>query len=720
MPRRTLLLLTVVAALVLPWATITPIGAASESTSTATLAVAPTRSVTVTGTGVSVFPAYDATVPRFAIRTTTAANGTVLVTAGSSDPAARVWLDGRPVDPGTPVTVSGLVPAEEFSVQITDSGGTTHQSFIYLPPGFPVLTATSSGAGPTPGHVFLTLSSFGSSDRFEAVVDDHGVPSYVRATLNPEDLKLQPNGNYSVARGLTAQLNSSFDIVELDKSFQPVASYRTKNLVNTEFHDSILLPGGGRILMAYEPNATTSKVDSVVEEVDAAGNVVFTWNSQDHTIPSDGLTGLPDYAHLNSIEVMQDGNLLLSFRHLSQVMKVNRITGAVMWRLGGVRSDFTFPDDPFGGPCAQHTARELANGDIQIWDNGSRITATTPTPLCPDPANPGGARITRPSSRVAVYHLDESAGTASLVTQIPTGKFTEFAGSAQRLGGGTLADNVLIGHSLETNAGADTTPSPTIASETTAAGATVWSLDASDGYFSYRSLKFPGTDAIAPQVTIGAPTPNAVYDEGQVPAADFTCTDAGGSNLVGCAGSTPNLTGLTDAPGQHVLTVTATDGAGNAHTTTVPYSVRAAYWPDAEVRGPHGSFTGAGVIGQPGQTAKVRTPSYAAKKFQLRVVNAGVSDDQVAVSGCGSSRHVTVRYLVGGTDVTTQVQAGTYRTSTLAPGASALLTVKLRRVKSAPVRSHLSCKVAMASVGNPARSDLTVVKLRGPRGRRTG
>ena len=702
------------AAVVVALAVVAPVAPATGSD--APPAAASIRLVTVGGAGVSTFPAYDEATARFAIRTTGQTNGAVQVTATSSDPTAQVRLDGRTVAAGASVPVSGLQAGDEVNVQITDAGGTSNQSFIYLPPGFPTLAATSSGAGPTPGHVFLTLTSFFSTARFETVVDDHGVPSYVRSTLNPHDLKLQPNGHYSVARGRTDALDSTFDIVELDQAFQPVASHTTTNLVNTEFHDSILLPGGGRILMAYEPNSGTGNLDSVVEEVDAAGGVVFTWNSKDHVDPAtDGLTGLPDYAHLNSVEVMQDGNLLLSFRHLSQVMKVNRTTGAVIWQLGGINSDFTFSDDPEGGPCAQHTARELANGDIQIWDNGSRITSTTPTPMCPDPSDPDGPRITRPSSRVTVYHLDTSTMNADLVTEIPTGKFSEFAGSAQRLGARTLDDNVFIGHSMETNAGADTTPSPTIASETTAAGAQVWSLSGSDGYFSYRSLKFPGPDAIAPKAVSVTPTPNAVYVEGQVPEADFRCTDTGGSNLVGCTGSTTNGTALDGSPGQHSLIVVSTDGAGNRHTTTVPYSVRATYQPDAEVRGPHGAFVGAGVFGQSDQKATVRTPSYATKKFQVRVVNRGANSDRVAVTGAKSNRHVKVRYLAGGKNVTRRVLAGTYRTPTLAPGAAITVTVELRRVRTASVRSRFTNRIKVASVGNPARTDLAIVELRGPR-----
>ena len=167
-----------------------------------------------------------------------------------SPPRARtprpVRLDGRTRGqrarlPPSPASQAG----DEVNVQITDAGGTSNQSFIYLPPGFPTLTATSSGAGPTPGHVFLTLTSFFSTARFEAVVDDHGVPSYVRSTLNPMTSSSSPTGTTRWPGDRTDALDSTFDIVELDQAFQPVASHTTTNLTNTEFHDSILLPGGG-------------------------------------------------------------------------------------------------------------------------------------------------------------------------------------------------------------------------------------------------------------------------------------------------------------------------------------------------------------------------------------------------------------------------------------------------------------------------------------------
>ncbi len=702
---------TTVAAVVVALAVVAPVVPAAGSHATTALAAAPTRSVTVAGAGVSTFPAYDEAIARFAIRTTGLTNGAVQVTATSSDPAGVVRLNGRPVVMGSPAAVTGLVAGDEVSVQITDAGGTSNQSFIYLPAGFPTLTAASSGAGPTPGMTFLSLSTFGNDPKYEAIVDTNGVPSYARSTLLSHDLKRQPNGHYSVAR--SEDLDTNYDIVELDAQLNPIGEFTSQGHTNTDFHDSILFPSGGRILMSYEPNPTTLLVDSLVQEVGPGGQVLLDWNSAEHMDPAvDGLSGMADYAHLNSVEVMADGNLLLSFRHTSQVMKIDRTTGDVIWRLGGVNSDFTFPDDEEGGPCAQHTATELANGDIQIWDNGS-VAGVGQNKLCPDPSDPDGPRIDRPFSRVTVYHLDDPSGPtpeAHLVQSYLPDEYSPFAGSVYRLGGRDLTDNLFIGTALGSRPDLS---QPPIALEVTAAGQTVWTLDAAGGYFSYRSHKAPAPDAIKPVVTVTNPVAGAVYDEGDVVTADLGCTDRGGSNLVSCGGPVMSGGRLDTSPGTHSLVVTAADAAGNTHQVSVPYTVRAAYQPDAEVRAPKGEWTGAGVLGgHATQTGSLRNGSHAAKKFQVRVVNRGVRSDQLSLSGRRGNRKFDVRYLVAGRDVTRQVVAGTYRSLALAPGASLEMTVRIKRLRTAPLRSQFTTQVAVGSVANPSRTDVVAAQLR--------
>ena len=118
--------------------------------------------------------------------------------------------------------------------------------------------------------------------------------------------------------------------------------------------------------------------------------------------------------------------------------------GEAVWRLGGKFSDFDFVDDEYAGPCAQHTATQLDNGNILIFDNGS------PNPdnayfndasMCPDPADPGGDPVGRQFTRVTEYALDAESGTASLVWEhaSPAGGapwFAFFAGGVNRLDNG--------------------------------------------------------------------------------------------------------------------------------------------------------------------------------------------------------------------------------------------------------------------------------------------
>ena len=77
---------------------------------------------------------------------------------------------------------------------------------------------------------------------------------------------------------------------------------------------------------------------------------------------------LPD--SVNSASWTPDGHVLISLRHLSQVIKINRKTGAIMWKLGGPDGDFTFHGkDP--GPSWQHDARLHEDGTLSLFDNGN-------------------------------------------------------------------------------------------------------------------------------------------------------------------------------------------------------------------------------------------------------------------------------------------------------------------------------------------------------------
>ena len=62
------------------------------------------------------------------------------------------------------------------------------------------------------------------------------------------DLKLDGNGRFTVHRPTTTPDRTGGALVELDDQFQEVARHETVDgLVDTDDHDSLLLPDGSRV-----------------------------------------------------------------------------------------------------------------------------------------------------------------------------------------------------------------------------------------------------------------------------------------------------------------------------------------------------------------------------------------------------------------------------------------------------------------------------------------
>ena len=116
-------------------------------------------------------------------------------------------------------------------------------------------------------------------------------------------------------------------------------------------------------------------LEGVIQEVDLkTGRLLFEWHSLDHVALAESYYKVPpnprltfDYFHINSIEVDTDGNLLVSARNTHTIYKINKRTGNVIWRLGGKRSDFTFPRAVRF--AWQHDVRRQPDGTLTLFDN---------------------------------------------------------------------------------------------------------------------------------------------------------------------------------------------------------------------------------------------------------------------------------------------------------------------------------------------------------------
>ena len=145
--------------------------------------------------------------------------------------------------------------------------------------------------------------------------------------------------------------------------------------------------------------ALSPLLDSVVQEIDIrTGLVVWEWHALGH-IPLGDSYATPansadfDAYHLNSIEPLSGDRLLLSARDTSAVYEIDRVTGRILWTLGGKASSFRL------GPGArfyfQHDAQLLGR-------NGSHCSTTKP-----------GHQCEAPSSRGLVLALDMRRRTAT-------------------------------------------------------------------------------------------------------------------------------------------------------------------------------------------------------------------------------------------------------------------------------------------------------------------
>ena len=157
-----------------------------------------------------------------------------------------------------------------------------------------------------------------------------------------------------------------------------------------DFHDFIMLSENHFIIMLnYEKKvsnipaglnpARNVKVGACIIQELVDGNVVWQWDATHYPelyVNSTALnnfstdTATQDYCQLNSMTIdPHDSNLILSFRELNQVVKINRKNGEIIWRLGGKNSDFPLtPDQVF---LKQHSVTLANNNEcLLMLDNG--------------------------------------------------------------------------------------------------------------------------------------------------------------------------------------------------------------------------------------------------------------------------------------------------------------------------------------------------------------
>ena len=232
---------------------------------------------------------------------------------------------------------------------------------------------------PAPGTIFL--GNFADNPHLVAMKST-GQFLFARQMPSPcYDFRLQENGL------LTYFQNTGQKYYGMDSAYNVVDSFYTGNGYETDLHDLRILPNGNALLMSYDVKIIDmSKIvpggqkdaevtGLIIQEIDPAKNVVFQWRSWDHFEITDADSvnlslGVIDYCHGNALEIDYDGNIILSSRNMSEITKISRTTGNIIWRLGGKNNQFTFINDPIKFSY-QHAIRRTAAGTYTLFDNGN-------------------------------------------------------------------------------------------------------------------------------------------------------------------------------------------------------------------------------------------------------------------------------------------------------------------------------------------------------------
>ena len=373
------------------------------------------------------------------------------------------FLPAAPFDPGEQVTVSATLtppgaPAQKIGTTFTVSSpytlpppgptkpvkvtATNVQHFVSrhdLQP--PAVTVTTPAVNPALGDILLSPDS-GPGQQGPMIVAPSG--QLVWFTPVPKgqaafDLQVQTYRGRPALTWWQGEIigghGQGTDTID-DTRYQRIATVHAGNGLDADLHDFEITAQGTAWITAFAPIHWDLSADGglhagliddgVVQEIDiATGLVMFEWHALGHVAVAGSYKHAPrlagdvlDFFHVNSIDPLSDGDVLISSRNMWAVYLISGTTGAVEWQLGGRSSTFTLGA---GVRFAwQHDATLLPNGTITLFDNEAG----------PEEAS---------QSRAVDISINPTSETASLVSQLTypgPGIVAESQGNIQELSNG--------------------------------------------------------------------------------------------------------------------------------------------------------------------------------------------------------------------------------------------------------------------------------------------
>lgn len=278
------------------------------------------------------------------------------------------------------------------------------------------------------------------------ILDEAGeVVWYWRTRDFPFGVARRPNRNFVV-------MDKRQGIVELTPDGHVVRELAQEGPESEMHHDLVVTPADTILYLAFDTetfDGARIKGEAIWEWWPETGARVKRWRSWDHLTPAldRGPRFGGEWMHANSLAIGPRGNTLVSVHYFNQILSLSPDWQRIEWRLGGVRA--THPvsvEDEFSG---QHTAHEVSEGQVLLFDNG---------------------RDRGHLSRAIELQLGPGVATRSWTWAPPRPNFASAVSSARRLANG----NTLVSFGMSRGR-ADAT-GPTEAYEVTSDGAVRWHL----------------------------------------------------------------------------------------------------------------------------------------------------------------------------------------------------------------------------------------------------
>jgi arylsulfate sulfotransferase len=475
--------------------------------------------------------------PQVALYTITPSSaGTVTVNFGTTTSyglktySVPTPIGGGPVN----IEVAGMLANTTYHMQAVvkyQDGTTAHDvdhtftTSQYPASSIPPLTVTTTGGQtPQPGVEMLnpTAPPAGQAEILVTDLAGHVLWEYNSTTPTPNGAswlapKQLPNGDYiAILSPLSSQAYAtpiSANAANLVREFDLIGNtvkQITMAQLNAEMtaanynipliafsHDVTVMPNGHWLVDATTVKSVTltgatsptNVLGDVIIDLDTNLKPVWVWNEFDHLDVNRHPVSEQDWTHTNAILYSpSDGDILVSMRHQSWVVKVDYNNGAgtgnIIWHLG-YEGDFTLaggtaPTDWFSG---QHgPAFTTTNTDgifgLTLMDNGDFRTFA-PGVNC-------GAAGAPPChySSVPILQINETAKTATFefLQKLPASLYNSFGGNAEQLANGDIEYDLcgLGGPSSQVFEVTDDASNPQ----------TVWNMKVTSEYL-YRAFRMP-------------------------------------------------------------------------------------------------------------------------------------------------------------------------------------------------------------------------------------